>query len=387
MPPESPPLLVYDGSAFENVRGGVKTGSTYVGNLHLQHYIDLSKALGIPRTLLFLSALHVHGGQPSDFVGDVQGVSNMQAPHGYLLEEAWVQHNFASDRYSWLFGRYDLNSEFYRLTSAGLFLNSSFGIGPEFSQSGVAGPSIFPNTALGLRLGYKPAPNVVLRVAVLDAVPYGRRAEPGPSDSNGVLIVSEAAFLTRPAPEQPPRNRRFRIGRRSGLPPYESKVAFGVWHYTGTFDDLDPDASGAVIQRHGSTGGYVLADHPVYQSKAHPDRQLNAFVQIGVGDGRVNQVGSYIGSGVVLSSPFGSRPNDELGLGVALARNGSHYMTFQTLQGTPAVKSETAIELTYLAQIHKRFVVQPNFQYVIRPGTDPSIRNSISFQLRFEIAY
>ena len=44
------------------------------------------------------------------------------------------------NRFSALFGRYDLNSEFYRLQSAGLFLNSSFGIGPEFSLSGQNGP-------------------------------------------------------------------------------------------------------------------------------------------------------------------------------------------------------------------------------------------------------
>lgn len=129
-------------------------------------------------------------------------------------------------------------------------------------------------------------------------------------------------------------------------------------------------------------------DHPVYRSKAHPDRQLYAFLQMGLGDRRVTQIDSYIGSGLVLSGPFGSRPNDELGLGgVAVARNGSHYMALQALQGAPAARSETAIELTYLAQVHKQFVVQPNLQYVIRPGTHPNIRNSISFQLRFEIAY
>ena len=38
---------------------------------------------------------------------------------------------------------YDLNSEFYRVESGGLFLNSSFGIGPEFARSGAGGPSPF----------------------------------------------------------------------------------------------------------------------------------------------------------------------------------------------------------------------------------------------------
>jgi porin len=46
---------------------------------------------------------------------------------------------FSRERLSLLGGRYDLNGEFYRLHSAALFLNSSFGMGPEFSQSGPGG--------------------------------------------------------------------------------------------------------------------------------------------------------------------------------------------------------------------------------------------------------
>jgi signal transduction histidine kinase len=52
------------------------------------------------------------------------------------LEEGWIEQNLFGNQFSLLVGRYDLNSEFYRLHSAGLFLHSSFGIGPEFAQSG-----------------------------------------------------------------------------------------------------------------------------------------------------------------------------------------------------------------------------------------------------------
>src|SRR3989441_591410 len=99
-----------------------------------------------------------------------QGVSNLEAPTKVRLEEAWLQQNLLDNRLSWLVGRYDLNTEFYRLQSGALFINSSFGIGPEFAHSGVAGPSTFPNTAVGTRVDFKPSPNVVWRAAVLDGV-------------------------------------------------------------------------------------------------------------------------------------------------------------------------------------------------------------------------
>jgi porin len=79
--------------------------------------------------------LNIHGGHPSSFVGDAQGVSNLEGPARSMLYEGWIQQNLFRDRLSILVGRYDLNTEFYRLQSAGLFLNSSFAVGPEFSQS------------------------------------------------------------------------------------------------------------------------------------------------------------------------------------------------------------------------------------------------------------
>jgi len=75
-----------------------------------------------------------------------------------------------------LAGRYDVNTESYRLISADLFFNSSFGIGPELAKSGFGDPSIFPNTSLALRDAYKPSPNSVLRVALVDAAPLDPQA-------------------------------------------------------------------------------------------------------------------------------------------------------------------------------------------------------------------
>ena len=105
-----------------------------------------------------------------------------------------------------LIGRYDLNTEFYRLQSAGLFLNSSFGVGPEFSQSGRSGPSIYPNTTFA---DYRPVRSVVVRAAAFDG-----------------LVLGEVAYLFRPSGRELPRDIRFRLGRLAGLPPYKAKVSW-----------------------------------------------------------------------------------------------------------------------------------------------------------------
>lgn len=142
-------------------------------------------------------------------------MSNISAPNTAKLYEAWIQKNSVGNRISVLAGLYDLSSEFYRLQSAGLFLNSSFGTGPEFAQSGVSGPSIFPDTSVGIRVAYKPAEGVVIRGAVLDGVPVNR---PDGSRSvfeggDGALIVAELDFLDRPGLKARPPSQRFRIAQ------------------------------------------------------------------------------------------------------------------------------------------------------------------------------
>jgi porin len=381
---------VYGGAAFANLGGGVRSGGTYTSNLNLQLDVDAAALLGWPDTIVYFDALWLQGGLPSNFVGDAQGVSSISAPNSVKVYEAWIQKNFHGNQLSVLAGLYDLNSEFYRLQSAGLFLNSSFGIGPEFSQSGVEGPSIFPSTSVGLRVAFKPVEGVVIRGAVLDCVPLDRpNGSHGAFESgDGALIVAEVAFLDRPSPTTRPPSQRFRLGRRAMLGEYEAKVAVGGWHYTASFDDLsETQADGQLVRHRGSSGFYALIDRLLYKNPSRPDQKLSGFVQAGVGDNRVNRFGSYLGAGLTATGVPEGRIADELGLALAYARNGSHYMSVQQMQGLPVTNAEKTIDLTYLIQVNSWLALQPDLQYVITPNTTSAIPNALAFQLRFEITF
>ncbi|HEY2560064.1 MAG TPA: carbohydrate porin [Caldimonas sp.] len=384
------PSLTYNSAAFANVSGGLREGGTYTSNLNLQLDIDTAVLIGWPNTIAHLDGLWLQGGQPSNLVGDAQGVSNISAPNTAKLYEAWLQKNFLGNRLSVLAGLYDLSSEFYRLQSAGLFLNSSFGTGPEFAQSGVGGPSIFPDTSVGMRVAFKPADGVVIRGAVLDGVPVNR-----PDGSRAVfkggdggLIVAELDFLDRPGLEARPPNQRFRIGRKAMLGEYDTKIGVGGWYYTASFDDLsETQPDGQPVRHHGSSGFYALIDRLLYKNPDRPDQKLTVFVQSGIGDDRVNRFGRYLGAGLTVSGLLEGRGADELGVGLAYARNGSHYMSLQRMQGISVTNAEKTIELTYLIQINSWLALQPDLQYIIRPDTAPSIPNALAFQLRFEVMF
>jgi porin len=378
----------YTGELVQNAGGGTRRGAAFAGAAGMQFTLLLRRLVGWHGARIFVFALDTHGGAPSDLVGDVQGVSNLEAPAAVRLEEVWLQQNLLGNRLSWLVGRYDLNTEFYRLQSGALFVNSSFGVGPEFALSGVAGPSIFPNTAVGTRVDFKPSPNVVWRAAVLDGVPVGRQGGAirlfAPGD--GLLLVGEVAVVSRPDTAGVPRHRRFQIGR-GPTRSYTGKLALGAWYYTARFPDLVGTLpNGAPLQHRGSGGAYLIGDQTVWSPRRGRPGTLTAFAQLGLGDGRINQIGGYLGGGLTFTAPFPSRAQDELGLAVAAARNGSHYERAQTAAGTSAA-GETTVELTYLAQVGSWLAVQPDVQYVIHPGGTRAAQNAVVAGLRVAASY
>ncbi len=381
---------VYDGEGLVNARGGEHKGAVYLGALRLPLTVDGERLLGWRGSTLFLNGLVTHGGRPSGLVGDAQGVSNLEAPAGWQIYEAWVQQNLSENRISVLIGRYDINTEFYRLQSASLFLNSSFGVGPEFAQSGQGGPSIFPNTSVGCRLAVKPTPNTVIRAAILDGVPIdrseGRHAVFQRGD--GLLLIGEGALLSRPVSGGNPAGSRFRIGRGPAYRPYDGKIAVGGWLYTAMFDDLsEQDPEGNPVRHRGSAGAYVIGDELVYRSTVRSGREIKVFAELGLGDARVNRFGLYAGGGVTVAGLLSALENDELGFAVARARNGSHFVEFHRRQTLPVKEAETTIELSYLFQLGKHLALQPDLQYVVHPGTDPTRNDGMALALRFEISF
>lgn len=377
--------VTYTSAAVNNLVGGARRGTVVAGAAAAQLTVGLRELVGWRGAHAFVSLLATHGGAPSDIVGDVQGVSNLEAPAGVRLEEAWLQQNALADRLSLLAGRYDLSTEFYFTRSGNLFLNSSPGMGAEFGSSGVEGPSSYPFTAVGARIGVKPSANSVVRAAVLDGVPVDRPDggihlfAPG----DGLLMVGEVALLSRPDTTAKRQERRFLIGR--GQPrPYTGKIAIGTWYYTARSGDLsDTLPTGAPVERHGSGGAYAVADQTLWRAPHGGPGLLTAYVQVGIGDRRVYQIGSYRGGGITLTAPFTKRAQDEVGVAVAAARNGSHFVRAQAMAQRMA-PNETALELTYLAQLASWIAVQPDFQYILNPGGAGTARHA--FVLTMQVA-
>ena len=360
---------VYTGEPIRNLSGGIQTGGTFLDNLDLRLAADRGSLFGLPGLSGLLYVLYNNAAEFSaDYAGDALTASNIDAPRAIRLYEAWL--DWASDpeeHFSVRAGLYDLNSEFDSVETGGLFLNSAHGIGPDFSQTGLNGPSIFPVTSLTLRLKATTATGAYGQLAVLDGVPgdpkHVSSNEIYLSHEDGALLVAEGGFS----------DGAWR------------KLAVGFWRYTANFDPLvGTTPSGDPQRGDGNNGWYAIADRTLWTGNSGT---AAGFVRFGQANGRFNTFDRYLGAGASLTGFWPARIEDAIGLSVAIAFNGDEYRDAQELAGAATDAQETNLELTYRTPITDWLTVQPDIQYVINPGTDPALDNALVILLRFELSF
>ncbi len=361
---------VYTGEVFGNTRGGLRRAARYLDNFDLMLTVP-SEVFGYHGGTLFGYVLYNNKSTFSGpVVGDLQVVSNIDNEDNVRVFEAWYEQRFLAGRAGVKLGLFDLNAEFDAIETAGLFLLSSHGIGAEFSQTGLNGPSIFPITSAGARLDVRFGAPLLLRFAAFDAVP-GTRNKPRKtaihfSDGEGALLVLEAD--THPLPDL--------------------RLVVGLWSYTSKFEAVESGFDDRAPQmRSGNNGIYVFAEGPLLTAHDDGSGRLDAWLRYGIADDHVNQLKRYIGSGLVYTGLLAQRPHDQLGLAVAVAENGAPFLRAAEAAGMAEDKREFNVELTYRAPINDWLAVQPDVQYIINPGTHPALRNALAIGLRFEIGF
>lgn len=356
--------LVADGMGV--VSGGVERSWAGLYNVDLQAELD-GESVGWAGGRVFLYVLGNGGRDPSELVGDFQAVSNIAAPDTWKLFEAWVEQDVADGAASIRAGLYDLNAEFDVLESAATLVNSSFGIGPDFSQSCLTGPSIFPTTSLALRLEADAGGSFRIRAAVLDGVagdpsdPYGTEIVLDRAD--GVLLTGEAEWASS-----------------------RGRAAAGAWGYTRAFETnrAHVGVPGAGDEEGVSFGGYALAEG-LLRGEEDPDQGLRGFLRAGFASGRVNRIGSYLGAGASYTGLLPGRERDELAVGLAAARNSDEFLAARSAVDRPADRWELTLEATYALRVDEWLVLQPDLQVVLNPGTEPAVGDAVVLGLRVRL--
>jgi len=346
------------------VDGGLAQRGRLLDNLEIGADLDLDKAFGWTGATAHMLLLNNSGGMPNEDAGTAQGIDNIEVSrHRTRLFEAWVQQDFAGAAASVRAGLYDLNSEFYANDSAGLLIAPAFGIGSELAATGANGPSIFPSTALAVRLKWSPREDLYVQAAALNAS-AGVLGDPDGIDTSfhdGALLIAEAGWSNT------------------------GKIAVGAWRYSRQQDDIrETDLAGAPVHRD-AQGFYLLAEHPIAGSPDGP-RRATAFARLGVSDGDTTDFSGGWQAGILVEQVFAGRPESALSFGMNQAFFSDKARANVRDGGGSLKRAETAFELTY-ADTFGPVTVQPDLQYVIDPAGDTAIGHAVIAALRISFAF
>ena len=328
------------------VSGGMSRGTRLLARGDLRaNYDGTSGAL--PWLSGQIDVAAINGTSISELVGDAQGVSNIEFDRTLRVVNAWAQISLTHAALK--VGIIDSNLDFDEQNVGAMFIHSSHGMGPDISSAGLDGGGSAPNTTLGAiasvfdaKTGWK------LRLGVFNGRP-GDDQRPGQpnfafNEDIGAMLMGEVDWT-----------------RDWG------RVAVGAWHFTSRLPRLDGEGD-----QHHAQGGYAIIE-PVLIN--HTDGlQLKGWLRAGLGDAMTDMVRTYLGGGMVASGFWKDHLADTIGLSVAHAR--------MNQRASSDIRPETAIELTYQHRINGWLTVQPDVQWVIRPGGFGDIPDALVAGLR-----
>ena len=318
---------------------------TGVGHLDVALNVDAATWLAVPATTLRLQAISDQGGQPNARLGSAGGITNLEVEkRSARLYAAWLSTQIVAG-WNLLAGLYDLNSEFYVTDASALLVHPSFGIGTELAQTGRNGPSIFPNLSLGARLRMQGSAGRYAQLAVLDGVPgdpdHRGRAVVPLSTRDGARAVAAAGARAATA------------GSHWGA---------GVWSYTRAAARADGDGVPA------SRGTYVLAQGVILGG---PAARTSAFFRAGIANRSLDAVDVAGEAGLLVERPFGAAGPAAATVGVADAHFSRRRAPSGLVPAGARAGHETVLEAGVRWRIFRRWVVQPLWQQVWRPGGRP----------------
>lgn len=359
--PEPPGLALGVGYAIDAISvadGGVESGAGFAQVANVNLSLDLEKVAGLKGTSMFFQALYHQGNSISELAGDWQGVSNMEGPEAVRLFEAWFDQKMFSGHGSLRMGLYNLNTEFYALSSAGLFVNNGFGIGGEFGRSGQNGPSIPPVTSLALRFALHSPSNEYFMIGVFDGVPGDpddrTRTIIRLNENDGALITAEGGY---------------KLGGYMSPGSRYLKVGVGYWMYTAPHEEiLRTDEMGNPFMSQGNQGAYALVEGTVFKEGGNSHDGLTLYGRMGIANKTYNDIGYSWSAGLVYNGLIPGRSNDSVGLAVTSIYAGSDFQDAASISGLQMQTAESVIEFTYSLSVNNWFTIQPDLQYVINPG-------------------
>jgi porin len=360
------PTLSFVTDIAGNPTGGRDRGITHADNLGLDLLFNLDKLVGFKGGSFLVSMSQRSGTSLSQkYVGNAFTVQQVFGGQTFHLTDVAYQQELLDERVELRLGRIAAGDDFLVSPYNYLFMQNGFDGNPVGIFFNSPGMTAYPNATWGVRLKVKPTARTYIMSGVYNGDPAIRDI-----DHNGVdLSMDGPGFVIT------------EIGyQRNGLPGDSRLLGnykAGFWYDDSRFTDFKTVGYGtAPTTRRGSWGFYGLFDQVLVPfGEATSNRGLGVFGSFIVApDESISQMPYFFTAGVACRGIFTSRPRDTAGLAVVYGDFSSELLHSQerAQQVNPNVgvqKYETVLELTYRLYFRANALfIQPDLQYVIRPG-------------------
>jgi porin len=340
----------YDASSV--VRGGLRRGTIGRGLLDLGLSADLEKLAGLRGGSLFIG-FHSHGGpNGSDYTGDAQAYSNVDAQKFAQIAEVFYEQQLFGERLRIKLGQVDANSEFAVAATAGEFINASAGFSP---------------TIFGLPTYPDPTPSVNAFVHPVGWLSVSGGLYRGPLAPSGATPSSSGAL--------------FGVGEIAGAwtgseHARDGRIGIGYWAHDG----YAPVFAGGMQKA--PSGWYATLEQRLSGQQATEEAGatgLTLFAKYGRADDRVSDFAQHFMLGLVEESPFG------LGGHAAGIMVSAVDLSDQPAAGY--ARNETIIETFYRWPALGFLTFRPDLQYIVSPSGAINVPDAAVGTLRVEVAF
>jgi porin len=370
---------------LSNPIGGIRQLGIYQGLLTLSLSLDLEKLAHWPGASFYTDGYQISGrGLSRNAVGNLLAVSTIEALPSTRLHDLWLQQELLERQASLRVGQIAVDDEFYISQYSAIFINSTFGCPDLLSTDLPSGGPCYPFAVPGARLRTAPTTDLTFSAAAFN----GNPAPPGPGDpqvrnpsgtnfligEGGSLIVTEMAYSFDPEPI-------------SSL--LLSDVKLGGWYHTADFPDLrrdnlghslaDPTSSGIPATHQGDFGLYLVVDKMLWRRPDTATQGLAAFLRVGYAPPNRNLISFEVDAGLTFKGLFPGRELDVLGVAASYARIGNAVsrldrdaVLFTSIE-RPIRDYEAVLEVTYEARVTPWWIMQPDLQFVFRPGGNAAV--------------
>jgi porin len=351
------PTITYTADVLGNPVGGQRQALAYSGSLSVDMRLDLEKIWGRSGAVLDISGAWDSGENLTvETFGATFSASQISSNNAIRLYALAFEQSLFDRRFDIRLGRFGVGDDFLTSPLYTPFVSGAFDGSPGSVGINVPSFTSFPIATWGLRTRVKPLEEFYVMGGVYYSdASLGREQAHGLDfsirDEAGVFVIGEIGYLHN---------------QRRGATGLPGNYKLGGYYDSNAYPELGGAAPAHV---RGNYGVYVLLDQQVFrEGPANSAQGLTPFATVTYAPSDRNTFPLFFSSGLVYQGLLPGRDRDTAAFGLAYGRFSRHL---------PRQVFEMVLEWTYEIALAPWLTVQPDMQYIVRPGGTGDISNAL----------